>query len=251
MSTATGGRRHPSRRAVVALVLGVALLVAAYAGGILLYASSQRGPAPVIENKDVPPDSLLALVKTTSIDPGKGDLVLRVEVRPEGALAGPDRVSVTRPVNIDVVGSTGKASYRYGPGDHISPIDVTIGLLGNTSSYPFDSYRAPFLVVATVPTSPTGSQPEQVGAAVPTQLEFDGTLSGYHVSSKPLDVPGNVENELSLDLRIRRARMTAAFAVLILFLQLLLCAAAFALAFSVAWRRRRRVEVTMLTWLAA
>ncbi len=187
-------------------------------------------------------------MRTISIDPNKGDLMLRVEVRANGSLLGSDGVSVTRPVSLDIVGATGTASYRYAAGDRISPVEVTIGMSGDVNSYPFDSYHSPFGVVATA-SPPTSNEPGPAPPAPPTLLAFDGTLSGYQVTAKPITDHAQPDL-LRLDLSINRAPLTRAFAILILLLQALLAAAAAALAI-VVWTRHRRIEITMMTWLAA
>src|SRR5207248_2665031 len=158
--------------------------------------------------------------------------------------AGPDLISVTRPVSIDVIGGTGKASYRYSPHDRISPVDVTVGLTGRTNSYPFDSYHAPFAVIATASSIPSGDPQSEVSPA-PTRLEFDGTLGGYRVKVKPIRTPLADVNLLALDVSVSRSRLTTVFAILILVLQALLAGAAAALVVSV-WRQRRRVEIPMM-----
>ncbi len=245
MEQRAGGRRRGWRRALV-----VVLLAAVYAGGIGLYFAAQHGATKYIKNPKVPRDHLAALVRTISIDPSKGDLVLRVEVRPGPGLVGPDGLSVTRPVSLDVIGGNGKASYRYGPGDNISPVDVTIGLSGNYNSYPFDSYNGLFAVIATASSPPSSNQGGAAPPVAPTQVIFDGTLSGYDVKASPMPTERADVNVLLLELSINRAPLTPAFAVLLLVLQALLGAAAAALAVFV-WRRQRRVEIPMLTWLAA
>jgi hypothetical protein len=216
---------------------------------VLYFAAQHRAAAEFVKNDNVPSDHLEALARTVSIDPNKGDLVLRVEIRPSGALAAPDGVSVTRPVSVDVVGGTGKASYRYNPGDRIGPVDVTVGAFGDVNSYPFDSYTSSldFDATASPPTTDhTGAAPPDT----PTHLVFDGTLSGYRVKTSPLATGPDEPNVLALDLTINRAPVTSAFAILILVLEVLLAGAAAALALYII-RRRRRVEIPMLTWLAA
>lgn len=248
METATGWWRWRWPR--VALVgLGAAVLVGVYVTGLGLYLSAQQGPAEYVKDPKVKGDDLTALVKTASIDPNRGDLVLRVEVRAGRNLQGADGISVTRPVRVDAVGGTGTASYRYAAGDRISPVDITIGLGGDTNAYPFDTYHAPFAVIVT--TSPPGGNPSGAASPTPvTHLEFDGTLSGYRVTSKPRKEQAADPDVLALDLTIRRTPATDAFAILILVLQVVLASAAAALAVLI-WSRHRRVEVTMLTWLAA
>jgi Domain of unknown function (DUF4436) len=211
METPTG-RGWRSWRRVLVVAVGIALAAGVYAAGIVLYFAAQHGPAEYVKNPKKT-DQLEALVRTASIDPNKGDLVLRVEVRATGSLLGPDGVSVTRPVSLDVVGATGTASYRYGAGDRISPVEVTIGLSGDVNSYPFDSYSSPFGVVATA-SPPTSNQPGPAASAPPTLLVFDGTLSGYQVTAKPITVHAEPDL-LRLDLSINRAPLTRAFAILL------------------------------------
>jgi hypothetical protein len=217
---------------------------------VLYFAAQHRAAAEFVKNDNVPPDHLEALARTVSIDPNKGDLVLRVEIRPSGALAAPDGVSVTRPVSVDVVGGTGKASYRYNPGDRIGPVDVTVGAFGDINSYPFDSYTSSLDFDATASPPTTPDQPGVEPPDTPTHLVFDGTLSGYRVKANPLATGPDEPNVLALDLTINRAPVTSAFAILILVLEVLLAGAAAALAVYII-RRRRRVEIPMLTWLAA
>jgi hypothetical protein len=248
METPAGRRRWGWHHILLAAV--AVALVGVYATGIGLYLSAQQPPAEYVKDPKVTGDQLEARVKTASIDPNRGDLVLRVEVRPGKDLLGADGVSVTQPVSVDVVGGTGTASHRYAPGDRISPVDVTIGLAGDTNSYPFDTYHSPFLVFVTISRSPGGSTQSAVAPAAVTRLVFDGTLSGYRVTSKPRAEGASDPDLLALDLTIRRTPATDAFAILILMLQVLLAGAAAALAVLI-WSRHRRVEVTMLTWLAA
>lgn len=250
MDAATG-RKRASWRLVLVVGLGIAVSAAMYAAGVGLYFAAQHGPPKFVKNPSRQSRVQLdALVRPTSIDPNRGDLTLRVEVRPGPGLVGSDGVSVTRAVSIDIVGGTGTASYRYGPGDRISPIDLTIGAAGNVNSYPFDSYKSVFAVV--VVASPSGGTSLQ-GAAAPAvraRLAFDGTLSGYRIAAGPLRPENDDPNTLALHLAINRARLTETFAILILILQALLAATAAALAL-VIWRRHRRAEIPMLTWLAA
>ncbi len=249
--SAVAGRWRRGWRGVLVAATTVAVLGGVYAGCLVLYFNAQhRATAQFVKNENVPPDHLEALARTVSIDPNKGDLVLRVEIRPAGALAAPDGVTVTRPVSIDVVGGTGKASYRYNTGDRISPVDVTVGAFGDINSYPFDSYTSALDFDATAaPPAAT----EQTGATppdTPTQLVFDGTLSGYRVAASPVPTGPDEPNVLALDLKITRAPVTSAFAILILVLEVLLAGAAATFAVYIV-RRRRRVEIPMLTWLAA
>jgi hypothetical protein len=253
MGGATGKRRRRWPR-ILAIIVGFTVLSSVYSCGVDLYRAAQHGPKPFIKNAKVPEDHMEAHVRTLSIDPNKADLVLRVEARPSGVLAGPDSLSIARPVRIDLVGALGTASYRYEPGDHISPIDVTVGMTGDPNSYPFDSYRAPVEVRVAALSSPT-SDPSEVTSPYPTRMVFDGTLSGYSVKARRAAIPAGVdpkltENVLSLDLSITRARVTSAFAVIILVLMVLLAGSAVALAVTVT-ARHRRVEIAMLTWLAA
>jgi hypothetical protein len=241
-------RGRGSRHRTLVIGLCVALSLAVYAAGIALYFAAQRGPAEYVKNHRSPVQ-LDAFVRTISMDPSSGDLGLRVEVRPGPGLVGSDGVSVTRPVGIDIVGGTGTASHRYGAGDRIGPIDVTIGTAGNFNSYPFDSYKSLFAVVAS--TSSQGSTLQgSTPSAAPTHFTFDGTLSGYHVTFKPLPRENADANTLALGLSIRRAPLTGTFAILIVGLQALLATAAAALALFI-WSRHRRVEIAMLTWLVA
>jgi hypothetical protein len=236
---------------VLVAVLSVAVVGGIYAGCLVLYFAAQhRATAQFVKNENVPQDHLEAQARTVSFDPTKGDLVLRVEVRPSGALAAPDGVSVTRPVSIDVVGGTGKASYRYNPGDRIGPVDVTVGAFGDVNSYPFDSYTSSLDFDATASPPPATDQTGAAPDDTPTQLVFDGTLSGYRVKANPLATGPDEPNVLAVDLTINRAPVTSAFAILILVLEVLLAGAAAALALYIV-RRRRRVEIPMLTWLAA
>ncbi|HEX6476052.1 MAG TPA: DUF4436 family protein, partial [Acidimicrobiales bacterium] len=244
---ASGGGRH-KWRGVVLVALAIAVVAGIYTGGLALYFAAQhRASAVSVKNDNVPRDHLEALARTVSVDPNKGDLVVRVEVRPDGGLAGPDGITVTEPVSLDVVGGTGTASYRYKAGDRISPVDVTIGLNGDVNSYPFDSYKSALIVDATA-TSTT--QPGAEPTDLPTRLVFDGTLSGYRVNASPVRTDSSAVNVLALDLTLKRASVTTAFAILLLVLQGMLAIAAALLAAFII-RGHRRVEIPMLTWLAA
>src|SRR5436309_74945 len=174
MGGPTGERRQRWPR-ILAIVFGVIVLSSVYSCGVDLYRAAQRSPKPFVTHGDVPEDHLDAHVRTVSIDTNKGDLVVRVEVRPEGKLTRPDGISVAVPVRIDVAGETGRASYRYAVGDRVSPIEVTVGLVGDVNSYPFDTYEAP-VVVRVLALSQSSSDPTDVTAAFPTQFTLEGPL---------------------------------------------------------------------------
>jgi hypothetical protein len=245
-------RRHHEKRhgspVVLSVALGAIVLAGLYAAGFIFYFTSQhRASSGIIKNGHVPPD-LQATAQTSSFNPSTGDLVVRVLVLPLGDLVAADG-SVTRAVNVQVIGGTTTKSYRYSPGDRISPVDVTIGMAGDTNAYPFDSYRSSLaLDAAAAPAA--SSQQSAAPAVTPTLLTFEGTLSGYRVSTVSLPTSPADVNLLAVEMTVKRASVTVGFAILIVVLQGLLAVAAAALAV-VMISRHRRVEIPMLTWLAA
>ncbi len=240
------------RRNLVLLIIILVILAGGYAAGVVFYVKSQNAVAvTVLKNEEVPADHLTAVISTISIDPTKGTIGLRVEVRPHGALARPDRISATRPFTVNIDEGVGNNSYRvtsqrFAPGTPITTVDGTINVdSGDINSYPFDSYTAQ----TEVSVEASGSPGPSGSAAVPTTLLFAGQLNGYSVDANPLPGSG-AANALPLGLTVHRATVSALFAVLLLVFQVLLAAAATAFAIRV-WYGRRRVEMPMMTWLAA
>lgn len=182
------------------------------------------------------------LVVTSSIDPVKGTLGLRVDIRPRGAFLARDGVSLTTPVNVDVFADLGTANYRYQRGDRIPPIDVTVGLdSGDVNAYPFDSYSSNVVIKVAIPHHP---------GPTPTLISLEGSLGGFTVASMKAPTDAAAPDEHSFELTVHRAPVTGAFAILILVLLVLLALIAISITVH-AWRRVRRGEIPMVTSLAA
>src|SRR5205823_10900640 len=97
--------------------------------------------ATVVETGNVnDPDRLDITAKVVSVDPVKGDMLLRLDLKPEGALASADGLTPSKALKVLVNSATGKQEQTFDKGKPMNPVDVTLNMDGQASAYPFDQY---------------------------------------------------------------------------------------------------------------
>lgn len=241
-----------SRKELIVGALVLVLFVASYVG-VIVYSDAEPSlnGVEVKTTEPASPDLIAVSARTVSIDPVKGELVVRFQFEPQGALLSSDGMTLNEPLVIDVNSETGKAEYSYKKGDLLNPMDVTLGVYGNPSKYPFDQHEAALFLEMTTQVPPAADAPKNAApplADVPFTLDFVGQLNGYNVfgeQAKDSD-PGTVV----VNLEFFRSPTVVVFAIFVMLLKWLLALSALFVALSVAIRGRK-VELAMFSWLAA
>lgn len=182
-----------------------------------------------------------------SIDPVKGDVVMRLQFDPEGDLLNEDEV-LARPTTVYTNSTAGKADVSYKKGETIQPQDVTLSLQGRSSQYPWDTYTST-LDVTVAQQQVVDGEKELVD--VPVVVEVKTGLPGFVIESRELSQKAKkppMSPTIMLD--VKRARSAVGFAEFIMWLIGLLTLMAFLVGLVVVVGGRK-VELAMLGWFGA
>ncbi len=158
----------------------VAVLIAGYA--LTLYSYIQEGQnntAPYVIGDDKVPDRVSVYSKIMSIDPVKGEMMVRFDVFPEGNLTETDGYSSTQNLIIFVNSANGQMERTFEAGKPINPFDVTLNLDGIVNDYPFDRYDGALIVSA----SAKGSEADAQEEAVPVYMELKANIPGFSIGA--------------------------------------------------------------------
>ena len=241
-----------SRKEITVGVIVLVLFLASYVG-IIFYADQEPFLNGVEVKTAAPasPDHVSIFVRTMSIDPVKGETVVRFQFEPKGALLSPDGVTLNQTIVMDVNAETGKAEYTYKKGERANPMDVTLGVYGLVNKYPFDSHQGELFVALTTPLPPAKDAPKDAPIEygdVPFSIDYLGQMNGYNISGS--EAQDKDPGTILINFQIQRSSTVIAFAVFIMALKWLLALSALFVALSVAVRGRK-VELAMFSWLAA
>lgn len=179
-----------------------------------------------------------------SIDPVKGDLVLRLTFDYTGAMLD-EQGMLAKPTTVFTNSTAGKADTAYKKGESIQPQDVTLALQGEYTQYPWDAYSAPF-TLSVVQQQEVNGRVEWVD--IPVALEIKTGLAGFNIvlADKGKKFPWNTR----IDFDVSRARSATGFAVFIMGLIGGLTLMAFLVGLAVVVGGRR-AEPPMLGWFGA
>jgi hypothetical protein len=186
--------------------------------------------------------------KVLSIDPVKGELVVRLQFYPEGSYVSKDGVSLSKNIDILVNSITGKSLYTFKKGDIMSPADVVVELQESVSKYPFDKHKSNFYMEISTPlASGSVSSPPEDYDFVPFTINFGAALNGYNNTA--ID---NSEDDSScdVDITVQRSSIVITFVCFVMVIKWALALSALFVTLSVVVRKRK-VELAMFSWLAA
>ncbi len=115
-----------SRKEIIVGVIVLVVFLASYIG-IILYSDQEPFLNGVEVKTAAPasPDHVSIFVKTMSVDPVKGDMSVRFQFEPKGALVSQDGVTLNQTIVLDVNSETGKSEHTFKKGERMNPLDVT------------------------------------------------------------------------------------------------------------------------------
>ena len=109
---------------------------------------------PTVFGNDKLADSVHVNATVLGIDPVKGELSVRLEFAPQGALGGPG--ALAKDLKLFVNGASGALERPFAKGKPMNPTDVTVSLFdGQVTDYPFDRYGAELLMYMTTSDAAT------------------------------------------------------------------------------------------------
>ncbi len=262
----------PRSKAPIIAALGVLLLLAVtFAGVLKVYDKENENRAASIEldTAQAGPDRIDAYAKIITADPVKGDVIVRIELTPQGKFVSEDGVTLSRDIELFVNTTTGKQVHEFRKNKRMGPVEAVLDMYeGEPMDYPFDEHVSQLAVYfdnsvpepAPSAAAPVEAEEPEVDEAaapadaadepaeIPIALELFGSVNGLQIEAEKSKE--NVKDYAVIDLTIRRATTAKFFSIFIMSAMWLLTLAVLFLVFHVL-TGRRRIEVGMFSFLGA
>lgn len=241
-----------NKKNLVFIFIGIIIFFAAFIYSYNVYKSEGEKRSVFVEKTpEGKTDFLEIIAYIVSIDPIKGDMTVRLDFQPKGALANEKGV-LNEDVDLFVNSLTGKQEHTFTKGKTINPIDVTLNLYdGLVTDYPFDKHKADLFVVTTSKQKHDKSEAgieEDGEVAIDNTVNFSGSVTGYKIDAE-LE-KNNPDNTTELYIYIERAASAKFFSTLVIIIMWILILMLFLLIFDILVRGRK-IEIAMFTFASA
>lgn len=232
-----------SRNLKPVLIAGALLLALAATVAIVAINFHAEGDRSVTNYAagDVKAGHLAIDARVVTVDPVKGEMVVRLQFAPQGDLLSGDGFSPTKDLILNTSGAAGKSVINFKKGERMNPSDIILDTVGPIADYPFDEHDADLILILHAPSSKGDAE------NIPFNLVYSGNVEGYRIEE--FDEAAPSPGFLALDVHVSRSSSARLFAVFIMVLEWLLALSAAAVVF--VWIRGRRIEVTMFGWMGA
>lgn len=223
------------------------VLALIYVAVVALYALNERFATIEGCEGEPPSDAILLSLSPETVDAAQDRLSATLTVLSFGPVGSPDSSLLTDPLTIFVSDNDGPRSFTIGQDEIPSPLSLRLITDGFVERWPFDAHSVDFAVVSL--QSVDGDE-----SAIPTLLCGSAHVPGWVFTSD--EVAGTdevvVDGEPVTQLRVTASRSvaTVAFGIVILALMAVLPVLGLTVAI-VAYRGIRKVEATLMSWMAA
>ncbi|MDP1878679.1 MAG: DUF4436 family protein [Actinomycetota bacterium] len=233
-----------SRRGWV--VLGVVVLAALALLALILRFYDAEGGIRVTGGVGAAEQAgLIATIEPRSVDPRLGEATVVLSFAWQAPAIGEDDTMLAN-TRITVITSQGVQQGTYDSGDPVGQVEVTLGLDGEEAAYPFDSHSG-LMAISAESFVVADDGTETVTGSVPIGLLADGGVSGWNTA---MDLGSGLAPDQLATVTYDRSFSTQVFAMLLLVLSIIIALCAIVAGVLVG-TNRRRVEATMLSWVAA
>ncbi len=228
---------------IVIAVVVVVLFAVTYFGVLANFQNeaAKQATAVVAGDPNVA-DQVVVYATVLSVDPIKGDMVVRLNFEPKGAFATQDG-RLAQDLTMQVFASSGNMDRTFGKGKLMNPTEVTLGMYdGAVTAYPFDQYKADLVVLFEQPVKDAAPKP------VASTIDFWGSAHGLKISAAPEQEAEAADPALSVT--VTRSSTTVFFAVFVMAAMWALALVALFLTLSVLFRGRKS-EIGMFSYLGS
>lgn len=247
MTTESAPSRRSRRRGRAIAIALVAVLVAVYVVVVALYALSERAANIEGCTEEPPSDAVLLSITPESVNAASDRIVANLTVLSFGPIGSADTSLLSEPLTILVSDTDGPRSFTIAQDEIPSPQSLNFITDGYVERWPFDSHSVDVAIL-----SLQGDGEDMT--AIPTLLCGSAHVPGWTFSSE--EVAGTdeivVDGEPVTQIRVTATRSgaTVAFGIVILGLMAVLPILGLTVAI-VAYRGIRKVEATLMSWMAA
>ena len=229
------------------MIASAAVLALVYLAVVALYALNDRFAAIEGCTEEAPADAIVLALTPESVDAAGDRLVATLTVLSFGPLADPGTALLADPLTVLVSDNDGPRSFTIAQDEIPSPLSLRLITDGYIERWPFDAHSVDLAVVSLQTVDGTPS-------AIPTLLCGSAHVPGWTFDSQ--EIAGTdelvVDGEPVTQIRIIASRSvaTVAFGIVILALMAVLPVLGLTVAI-VAYRGIRKVEATLMSWMAA
>jgi Domain of unknown function (DUF4436) len=185
--------------------------------------------------------------RIVTVDPIKGDVVVRLEFSPHGSFASGDGGMLSRDLDLYVSSATGKNVHEFKKGKRMNPVEAVVEIYdGEPMDYPFDSHSAE-LSFFFEPSAGKGGEPASA-EAIPMAVEMRGSVAGLRLDTEI--AKENTPDHAVIDIGIQRATTAVFFSVFIMIAMWALVIGVISLVYRV-FAGHRKIEISMFSFLGA
>ncbi len=192
-------------------------------------------------------DGVQITAHVVSIDPVKGELLLRLQFEPQSDLIDDDDLLIN-PVTVYTNSAAGKSDATFKKGESMQPIDMTLTLQGESSHFPWDRYNG--ILWLCLASQKESSGDDASWNAVPFTLDLKAGVPGFKIDTREVPQKNKGFSVALINFEVERARSAQSFSIFIMLLIGLLTFVAFLAGFVVVVGGRK-VELAMFSWLGA
>lgn len=185
--------------------------------------------------------------RIVTADPIKGDVVVRLEFTPHGALAAGEGGALARDLELNISSATGKNVHEFKKGKRMSPVEAVVEIYeGEPMDYPFDQHAAELSFFF----EPGAGKGGEAGGtdAIPVAVEMRGSVAGLRLDTEY--AKENTPDHAVIDISIQRASTAIFFSVFIMIAMWALVIGVVLLVYRV-FAGHRKIEISMFSFLGA
>jgi hypothetical protein len=185
--------------------------------------------------------------RIVTADPLKGDVVVRLEFTPHGALAAGEGGALARDLELNISSATGKNVHEFKKGKRMSPVEAVVELYeGEPMDYPFDQHAAELSFFF----EPGAGKGGEAGGneSIPVAVEMRGSVAGLRLDTEY--AKENTPDHAVIDISIQRASTAIFFSVFIMIAMWALVIGVVLLVYRV-FAGHRKIEISMFSFLGA
>lgn len=225
----------------------IAVLALVYIAVVALYAINDRFAAIEGCDEEPPTDAVLLSLTPESVDAVGDRLAATLTVLSFGPVASADTLLLAEPLTILVSDNDGPRSFTIAQDEIPSPLSIRLITDGYVERWPFDSHSVDLVVLSL-------QDVDGVPTAIPTLLCGSAHVPGWTFSSQEIagteEIVIDGEPVTQVQVTATRSVATVAFGIVILALMAVLPVLGLTVAI-VAYRGIRKVEATLMSWMAA
>lgn len=237
------------QKPAVLLTIGIVIIAVLVILGFIIYRQEGDNRATFLSigaDQSAAADRLDVAAAVQSVDPIKGELVVRLAFTAKGTLASEDGRSATQDLNIQTNSST-KPEIKFKKGQPFNAVDVVVELYnGLYTDYPFDHHEGELNLSATASAPAENEGDKPVEEAIPVSVELSGLVHGFRVDASASEE--SAPTYPAADFQVSRSASTLVWATFVMILLWLMALGVAGVTFFMV-SSQRKFEFGSFAWM--